>query len=236
MDSTNNTYFLPIAIILAGLFIGGAVIWNGMRPAAIGAGPGSSGAAPALAPAVDIADINLEGSPYIGNPNAPLAMAVWSDFQCPYCKQFEVTTLPQIIEAYVSTGKLRVVFMDFPFQGSDSIDAARYNQAVWKLYPAQYAAWRAAMYNAQDQGGNQGFGNAASIDTLNATIPGLDAKRIKADVEANAAAYDARIAAERDEGQKVGVNATPSIVVGTELIQGALPFADFKAVIDRLIS
>lgn len=231
MDSTNK-YFLPISVILAGLFIGGAVIWNGYRPATIGATPGNDSGS---AGTVNIANVNLEGAPYIGDPNAPVTMAVWADFQCPYCKQFEVTTLPQIKQEYVDTGKLKVVFMDFPFQGNDSIDAARYNHAVWKLYPAHYYAWRSAVFAAQDQGGDQGFGDAASIDALNATIPGIDAARVKADVAANASAYDTAIAAERDEGQKFGINATPSSIVGTELVQGALPFADFKQVIDSQV-
>ena len=89
------------------------------------------------------------------------------------------------------------------------------------------------MYKAQDQEGDQGFGNAASIDKLNATIPGLDAAKIAADVTANKAAYDALAAADKAEGQKQGVSSTPSFVVGTQLLEGAYPYANFKTAIDN---
>ena len=90
------------------------------------------------------------------------------------------------------------------------------------------------MYVAQDAE-NSGFGNATSIDKLNATIPGLDAAKIAADVEANKAVYQAMIDFDKAEAQKVGVNATPSFVIGTEVIQGAYPYPTFQTAIDALL-
>lgn len=229
MDTTEtgNKYFLPVAVIVAGLLIAGAVYWNGAHPSAGGpAGP---------TPSVDVADIKTEGNPFIGNANAPVTIVEWSDFQCPFCKQFESTTLPQIITDYVNAGKVKVVFMDFAFLGNDSIDAGLYSHAVWKLYPDTYFTWREAMYKAQDAEGDQGFGDAASIDTLNATIAGLDAAKIAADVKANASSYQAMMDADKAEAQKAGVNATPSFVVGKQMIAGAYPYATFKAAIDTVL-
>lgn len=234
---TNNKYFLPVAVILAGLFIGGAVLWNGSHPATpggdYGAGGGGfgneasiekltkgikgidaarvaatvkaksteykavleanraeaakfglnatpsfligttvvAGAQPyanfekALAAPLDpsakvnVKDVVTAGEPYLGNPGAPATIAFWSDFQCPYCKSFETGGVPQIptpaampdiVKNYVDTGKAKIIFKDFAFLGPDSDTAALWGRAVWELYPAQYMAWRAAMYEAQD--------------------------------------------------------------------------------------
>ncbi|OYV27321.1 MAG: hypothetical protein B7W98_02020 [Parcubacteria group bacterium 20-58-5] len=136
---------------------------------------------------------------------------------------------------YVDTGKVKIVFMDFPFLGNDSITGGEYSRSVWKLYPDQYFAWRTAMYKAQDQEGDQGFGNAASIDALDATIPGIDAAKVAADVKANKATYDAEMDADKAEAGKVGVNATPSFVIGTQMIAGAYPYANFQAAIDAAL-
>lgn len=223
-----NKYFLPAAVIIAGLFIAGAVMWSGARPTNDGTGPTPSAK-------TDIKNVKTDGDPFIGDPSAPITMAFWSDFQCPFCKQFELTTLPLIVKEYVETGKAKIVFMDFNFLGSDSNTAGLYNRSVWKLYPNQYFAWRTAMYEAQDEEGDQGFGDAASIDKLNATIPGIDVAKVAADVQANAAAYQAEADADKREGQKVGVNATPSLIVGTTLIQGAYPFPTFKEAIDAFV-
>lgn len=229
--NTNDTnkYLLPAAVIIGGLFIAGAVMWNGSKPVdptgSPQAGTGS---------AVDIKNVKTDGDPFIGQKNAPVTIAFWSDFQCPFCKQFELNTLPQMVKDYVDTGKVKLVFMDFAFLGSDSTTAALYSRSVWKLYPSAYFAWRVAMYEAQDAE-NGGFGNAESIDKLNATIAGIDAAKVAADVKANTRAYQALIDADRAEAQKAGVGATPSFVIGTQVVQGAYPYPTFQAAIDLLL-
>lgn len=229
--------FLPVAVIVAGLLVAGAVLWNGSHPAAETAGTKG-------APVVNIKDVKTEGNPFIGAPNAPVTIAFWSDFQCPYCKSFEIggvtgittpAALPDIIKNYVDTGKVKIVFMDFTFLGSDSTTAALYNRAVWKLYPTQYFTWRTAMYVAQDDEGDKGFGDAESIDRLNATIVGIDAAKIAADVKANTVAYQAAVDVDKAEGQKVGLNATPSFVIGKQSILGAYPYAKFQEAIDAVL-
>ena len=224
-----NKYFLPTAVIVAGLLIAGAVIWNGSRPA----GPtGTAGTG--TAPKVNIKDVKTDGNPFVGDANAPVVIADWSDFQCPFCKRFETETMPLIVKDYVQAGKVKIVFLDFAFLGPDSTTAALYGRSVWKLYPNAYSQWRAAMYNAQDAE-NGGFGNAASIDKLNATIEGIDAVKVAADVKENRSTYEAQVNANKAEAQKVGIGATPSFVIGTEVVQGAYPYPTFQAAIDALL-
>jgi protein-disulfide isomerase len=227
-NETSNKYFLPLAVIAAGLFIAGAVMWNGSRPPSAPTGTGT-------APVVNIKNVKTDGDPFIGQANAPATIAFWSDFQCPYCKSFELNTLPQIVKDYVDAGKVKIVFMDFTFLGNDSVAAALYSRSIWKLYPDKYFAWRTAMYTAQDQEGDQGFGNAASIDKLNAGIPGIDAAKVTADVKANTSTYQAAVDADKVEAQKAGVNATPAFVIGTQLILGAYPYANFQTAIDAAL-
>jgi len=221
-----NNKFLPIAVVVAGLLIAGAVLWNGSRSAT--APTGTSAAA------ADIKNIKTDSDPFIGKVDAPVTIVEWSDFQCPFCKNFELNTLPQIIKEYVDTGKVKIMFMDFAFLGNDSTTAGEYNRAVWKLYPDAYFAWRTAVYNAQDAE-NSGFGNAASIDKLNATIAGIDATKVAADVKANTSAYRAQMEADKAEAQKIGINATPSFVIGTQVIAGAYPYATFQSALDAVL-
>lgn len=227
MNTETNKFVLPAAVILAGLLIAGAVIWNGSHPS------GSTGGQQAAQ--VNIKDVKINGEPYLGKADAPVTVAFWSDFQCPYCKNFELQTLPQIVQNYVDTGKVKIVFFDYNFLGNDSVTAGAYARAIWKLYPDQYFAWRTAMYNAQDEEGDKGFGNAASIDKLNATITGLDAAKIAADVKANMSAYQAQMDADKAEGVKFGIQATPSFIIGTDVIQGAYPYATFETALAKVV-
>ena len=229
-NETNNKYFLPIAVVLAGLFIAGAVVWNSSHPYAGQPTPDTG------ATVVDIKNVKTDGNPFIGQADAPITIAAWSDYQCPFCKQFELVTVPQIITNYVDTGKVKIVFMDFAFLGNDSITGAEYSRAIWKLYPEKYFEWRTAMYTAQDEEGDEGFGDTASIDKLNATITGLDAAKIADDVKENLAVYQTMIDADKAEAQKVGINATPSLIIGTQVIAGAYPFDTFQSAIDVLLN
>ncbi|MHB1769683.1 MAG: DsbA family protein [Minisyncoccota bacterium] len=231
-NEISSKFFLPASVVLAGLFIAGAVFWNGSHPGAGSAGSPAAGAAPS----VNIKDVTTSGDPFIGQPNASTTIAFWSDFQCPFCKQFEVTTLPQIVQTYVNTGKVKIVFMDFPFLGPNSMVDAEYARAIWALYPSQYFAWRTAFYNQQPQENSlSAAANLVWITGVTKSIPGIDEVKVAAAVKANQAAYDAAINADKAEGQKFGVNATPSFIIGTQLIAGAYPYANFQAAIDSVL-
>src|SRR6185295_14076749 len=120
----------------------------------------------------------------------------------------------------------------YPFLGDDSMTAAEYEHAIWALYPDKFYQWREAMFKAQDDEGDKGFGDAASIDKLIQKIPGIDLAKVKADLAANKAKYDADIAANTQEGAKFGVQGTPGFVIGKQSIDGAQQLAAFKAAID----
>lgn len=230
-----SNLYTPAAIVIAGALI------------AVGLGIGLAGqgasATPGTQPtkAVNVKDVKTADEPYIGSLNAPVTMAYWSDYQCPYCKAVEVggvsgitvgASIPTLIKNYVDTGKLRIVFKDFAFLGNDSITGAEYARAVWALYPDKFYTWRDAMFVAQDAEGDTGFGNAGTIDALIKKIPGLDDAKIKADVAANKAKYDAAIQADTQEGSTFGIQGTPGFIIGTKSIDGAVPLSQFTAAID----
>jgi protein-disulfide isomerase len=230
-----SKFYIPGAIII-GFLILGVFIMIGLSQ--MGA---SAGGAQQPTAKVDVKDVKTDGNPYIGNKNAPVTMVYWSDYQCPFCKAVEVGGVPQIlidpsiptlITDYVNAGKLKIVFKDYPFLGEDSFTAAEYEHAIWKLFPDKFYEWREAMFKAQDDEGDQGFGDAASIDALIATIPGLDLAAIKADVAANKDEYEAEANADKAEGAGFGVTGTPGFITGKTLIPGAVDLATFKAAID----
>jgi len=79
----------------------------------------------------------------VGSKNAPIVMEVFSDFQCPACKTLFVTTNRQVMDNYVSTGKVYLIHRDFPLpMHAHSQVAAQYSRAaahVGKLEPVEQA-------------------------------------------------------------------------------------------------
>src|SRR5580704_11010299 len=70
---------------------------------------------PAPAPAPPLTGkLRLEGGYSLGSNDAPLTIVEFTDYQCPYCRQFESATLPDIRKKYIDTGKVRFVVRDFP--------------------------------------------------------------------------------------------------------------------------
>lgn len=220
---------IPAAILIAGVMISAAILVSGYLHGAPRVEDTTKKAV-----AVNIKDIALDNAPFIGDPKAE-PMAYFSDYQCPFCKKFDAEILPTLKKDYVDTGKMKIVFKDFTFLGSDSTTAALFAHAVWNLYPDKYFTWREAMFNAQDEEGSQGFGNRASIEALITTIPGLDKEKISADVDAHKDAYQKIVDAETAEAKKFGVEGTPSLIVGKTLLQGYLPLPEYSASVAKAL-
>lgn len=216
-------YLTPVAVLLGAIIIALAFAFgSGERPATPGDGTAS---------AVDINDVKTEVSPSVGSPTAPVTIAVWFDYQCPFCKRFELETLEQLYDEYVATGKVRIVYKDFQFLGPDSMDAGVFARAVWAAHPDKFHDWYKAVMTAQDEE-HGGFGDLASVAALTRGVAGIDIDRVLALVESNRAQYEAAIAADRAEGQTFGINGTPGAIIGTSLVAGAQPYSAVKALVD----
>ena len=218
-------YLTPIAVLLGAAIIAVALIFgSGGKPASDGK----------VAPKVNIKDVSTEGAPFIGNANAPVVMAFWFDYQCPFCKQFEQNVGSQLNENYVKTGKLKIVFKDFQFLGEDSTVGGEFGRAMWEAYPDHYYEWLQAMFAAQDDEGDKGFGDLESIKGITAKISGVDVAKVVALMNQKKSTYDAMMAADRAEAQKFGVNGTPSFIVGTTMTVGSTYEAAAKLIDEQL--
>lgn len=224
-------YGTALAVLVGALIIGGAFFF----------GQGGERAAPGTEQAieVDIKDIDVDSSPIVGQKNAPVAIAVWFDYQCPFCKQFELNTLSQVYSEYVTAGKVKIVYKDFQFldtysktdRKEDSKSAALFGRAVYEAYPDRFYDWFGAMAESQDDE-FAGFGDFKSIEALTRTIEGIDTDRVLALIESKRAEYETAIAADYAEGQALGINGTPSAVIGTTMLSGAQTYDTVKALIE----
>ena len=195
--------------------------------------------APAAGQPVNVSAVNTTNEPYIGSPTAPVTMAYWSDYQCPFCKQFETTELSQLYSQYVTTGKLRIVFKDFQFLGPDSLTAAEVARAVWQAYPSEFYQWRQTMYQDQQEENHNADPNGLTMYlNITKTVPGMDVTKIAQLVAQNKAQYDAAIQADQQEGAKFGVQGTPSFIVGNgnQLIVGGGSLTQFTSLISAGLS
>ncbi len=183
---------------------------------------------------VDINSVSIANNPIIGNNDANVTIAYWSDYQCPSCKQFDKAIMPNLIADYIDTGKVKVVFKDFSFLGAASDTAALAGRAVWELAPEKFPAWRTAVFEKQDAE-NAGWGSREDVLALTGSL-GIDAEKIGQMMNDKAGDYKKLMDQDRQEGIAIGVQGTPSVVIGNQLIFGMVSYDKIKALIETELS
>lgn len=229
---------IPIAIVIAGALVAAAIVLAAVILSPRDSGPLArrASAGPEPAQIADINEVAIAGEPFIGRRNAPLTIAYWYDYQCPFCRRNEESAMPQIIKNYINTGKAKIVFKDFAFLGADSQRLGKFSRAVWAVAPKMFYRWHKAMYDNQGTE-NTGWATHDKIIAITASVLGKsNATKVDQLVITNGAAYQTKMDADKAEGAALGITGTPAFVIGKHLIEGAQPYAVIREVIDLTLS
>ena len=223
-----------ISIIIAGVIIAGAIYVSNNRPAT--APVATTNTAQQAGPAVDVSQVKTAGEPFIGNVNAPLTIAYWYDYQCPFCRRHEEQTMPQLIKDYVDTGKAKIIFKDYQFLGPDSQTLGQFARAVWAVSPGKFYEWHKAVYDNQGTE-NTGWATQSKIFSITTSVLGAsDTNKVATLVKTNGDAYQKEMDADKAEGTAFGVTGTPAMVIGKQLVSGAVPYAQFKTAVETALA
>ena len=164
----------------------------------------SSRAANPSAPTVSLPDTS-DPARRLGRAEAPVVIVEFSDLQCPYCRRFDQQTLPWLKREYLDTGKVRFESRDYPLDFHAQAMAASL-LAHCAAREGKFWEFREAIFGVQASLPTDGLDQAA------ATI-GLDATKRAACAKDEAAVSQA-IEAEKALGQSIGVQGTPSFLIG----------------------
>jgi protein-disulfide isomerase len=189
------------------------------------ASDGGSTSAEFIIPTPRPADIPREGTT-LGNPDAPLTIVEYSDFLCPFCTQAALEIVPQIEEEYVATGKVKLVWKQFPsvqLHGEAAVTAAEASEcaaeqnAFWEYHDALFLNNARVVFNTDNL---KRLAQELNLDT-EAFNTCLDEGR-----------YTDKVADDYNEGRRRQVTGTPTFFVGQTEVVGARPYSDFKTTID----
>lgn len=164
----------------------------------------------------------------LGSDTAKVEIVEYADFECGACAHFAILTLPDIKQRLVASGRVRLRFRDFPLPGHSKSPAAHMAAAC--------AGEQGRFWEMKDQ---LFFGQQAWVRDRRparrfeeyAEAIGLDMDRYEACVDADR--YAAQIAAGREEGITVGVNSTPSFLIGGLLVVGSISYDSVAALVRR---
>jgi protein-disulfide isomerase len=163
----------------------------------------------------------------MGNPNAPVHIIAYSDFQCPYCLKFWRETEPRLIEEYVNTGKVYFEYRSLgAFLGEESAWAAEGAYCAgdqgkfWEYHDALFANW-----NGENTGNYARDRLVRFAESLELNVQAFESclreERHKRTVEQDAA-----------DAAALGIRATPTFLINGFMLEGAQSFSIFREYIE----
>ena len=182
--------------------------------------------------------ISTDNDPIIGDPNAPITIIEFSDFQCPFCARFHVETLPLIMNEYINDGQVKLVFRDFPIQSIHPNALPASVAAECANEQGKFKEMHDALFENQNEWNNQSLDNA--IITFSQYASDMELQEETFDSCLKNGKYVEEIQKDLEDGRTYGVSGTPGFFVGNDQIgfielTGAQPFENFKKVIDSQI-
>ena len=179
--------------------------------------------------------ISADDDPIIGNPDAPITIIEFTDFQCPFCARFHTQTLPLIFEEYIEPGKVKLVVRDFPIQSihPNAVPAAVASECANEQ--GKVKEMHDMLFYKQNQCSKQETADALSLFSQYATEIQLDQEIFDSCIISGK--YIEEIKNDLNDGREYGVSGTPGFFIGNDQLgyvelKGAQPFDSFKKVID----
>ena len=246
----NPFYSTPIAIILGAVIISGAILVQGGyiklgKLAGNSSLTGQVGQAPApsTAPQPTSAKVSVDDDPSLGDKNAPITLIEFSDYECPFCKRHFDQTYPQLKKDYIDTGKVKLVYRDYPLSFHDPM--ATYEAQAANC--AKEGGGDVAYFKIHDEIFKRTTSNGDGLtkDQIKqiATDVGLNGANIISCADSDK--YKDEVVKDISDGSNAGVSGTPAFFIGKSdpsgiiegtILVGAQPYASFKSIIDTQLA
>ncbi|MEM3065675.1 MAG: thioredoxin domain-containing protein [Candidatus Nitrosotenuis sp.] len=212
----SKSKFVGIGVVAAIAAIIGAIAASG-----VGLGPTKT--------AIDTSG----GSPILGSESAPVTIIEFGDYQCPFCQRWNLQTKPLIEQNYINSGKAKLVYVDLPIVGADSLKAhaSSYCASEQGLY------WQYHDHLYKNQGHeNDGWAKPQNLKVLASKLDGLDTQKFNECLDSGK--YENRVKENKNIAMKGGARSTPTFVIigpdGSETrISGAQPYSIFQSAINE---
>lgn len=167
---------------------------------------------------------------FLGNEDAPIVMVEFSDYQCPYCSRFEKESMPQIMQNYIETGKVKLVFRDYPLAfHANAKPAAEAAECAGEQ--DKYFEMHGKLFNGLDEW--QGASDANGIFARYASEIGLKTEKFPKCMTNNEMAEE--VEKDLSDGISYGVSGTPTFFINGQKLVGAQPYSVFANIFDSLL-
>ncbi len=164
---------------------------------------------------------------YLGEKNAPVEMLLFTDFECPYCREFNQEVIQQVKKDYVKTGKVKLIFKHLPLP--------YHQKGIYSAYLAEYAKENGKFWEMYDflYQGNDLENQLKEIKPFAKTI-GLDTLKLT-EINQNYT-YTKAIKADEKDATIAGINGTPAVIINQRVYGGYRSFEEIKDIIEQSLA
>ena len=167
----------------------------------------------------------------LGSNKAPVKIKIFSSLTCPHCASFHIEVVPKIKKEYVDTGKVQIIFIDFP------LDQAAFNASKLLHCSDQekQMSFLDTIYETQAK-----WTNGSTIDEINENL-----KKIVKNLGINTNKFnkclidevisDKILNGRINANEKYSINSTPTIIINEKKLKGSADFKNIKKNIEKLI-
>ena len=230
-----SSWLLPASILVAGILIAGSVIYSiGSKNIS-----GQKQQADISAAANQSKTPEIGDDVILGDPNAPVTIFVFADYQCPFCGKLYKETEPLIRKNYIETGKANMVNKDLAFLGQESLRAAEASECAKEQ--GKYWAYHDALFDVETEefatkGNNENTGNL-NRETFSAIASSLQMNVNEFLSCLDSGKYEDEVKNDLNEAKDLLPRAvTPTVIINGEIIQGAQPYSVFAEAIDKALN
>lgn len=231
----SNSLGIPIAIVVSAALIAGAILYNGQNKTAPIADSGQPTQQQEEQQKLDVKPVTTEDH-IKGNPNAPIMLVEYSDYDCPFCKGFH-ETMNRIVDEYGPDGKVAWVYRHFPLvqlhpnafrisEASECVAEFGGNEAFWKFSDLVF-----------DERGTNAPTDITRLSEF-AVTAGVDKRSFDTCYESRK--YETQIGEDVQDAINAGGQGTPHtiVLVGDQqgIINGAQPYEVVKQIIEGLLT
>jgi protein-disulfide isomerase len=219
--SDRSSLVLPASILIAALLISGAVFYSSRvnKDNLVGNVAQRVAQQP---PTGGKIDVSADDDAVLGDKDAPVTIIEFSDYECPFCSRFWSDTLPQLKREYIDTGKVKLVYRDFPLSihpnaqiAAEAAECAGEQGKYWEMHDQIFE--------------NQGQLGEGALKQWALGL-GLDSGKFNSCLDSGK--FTSEVQKDLADGSAVGASGTPTFFINGRKIVGAQPFSAFKAIID----
>ncbi len=167
----------------------------------------------------------------LGSPTAGIVLSMWEDFQCPWCKRTNDAIVSRVIQDYVETGKVQLLFRHFAFIGQESVWAAEASECAAEQN--RFWDYEQELFKRQ-AGENVGTYRKDRLKAYAQNI-GLDTQSFGQCLDTDK--YKSAVESELAEGKRLGVNSTPTFILEGRVLSDKVngDYGLLQAEIERLL-